>query len=143
MFVVHKVFIAVVCSQYTGDLGPVYGFQWRHFGAEYKDMHTDYSGQGVDQLAQVIEKIKHNPTDRRIIMCAWNPKGSIAAYSTLLQYMYIRDVTLSLFRGFLQLLTKIKGFEYYGTKSPNLYKMYVFLFFSCSSYNIFYSLRFS
>ncbi|XP_065188331.1 thymidylate synthase-like [Sycon ciliatum] len=56
-----------------GDLGPVYGFQWRHFGAEYKDMHTDYTGQGVDQLAQVIHTIKTNPNDRRIIMSAWNP----------------------------------------------------------------------
>ena len=58
----------------VGDLGPVYGFQWRHFGAEYKDMHADYSGQGVDQLADVIDKIKNKPDDRRIIMCAWNPK---------------------------------------------------------------------
>ena len=57
----------------TGDLGPVYGFQWRHFGAEYNDMHLDYDGQGVDQLAQVIHTIKTNPTCRRIIMSAWNP----------------------------------------------------------------------
>jgi len=56
-----------------GDLGPVYGFQWRHFGAEYKDMHTDYTGQGVDQLKECIDKIKTNPNDRRIIMTAWNP----------------------------------------------------------------------
>ena len=55
------------------DLGPVYGFQWRHFGAQYTDMHADYTGQGVDQLAEVIRKIKTNPTDRRIIMSAWNP----------------------------------------------------------------------
>ena len=52
-----------------GDLGPIYGFQWRHFGAEYKDMHADYTGQGIDQLKEVIYKIKHNPNDRRIIMC--------------------------------------------------------------------------
>ena len=39
-----------------GDLGPVYGFQWRYFGAEYVDMHPDYSGQGVDQLEQVIHR---------------------------------------------------------------------------------------
>jgi len=37
----------------VGDLGPVYGFQWRHFGAEYKGMRADYTGQGVDQLVQV------------------------------------------------------------------------------------------
>jgi len=57
----------------TMDLGPVYGFQWRHFGATYKDMHTDYKGQGVDQLAEAIDKIKNNPTDRRILISAWNP----------------------------------------------------------------------
>jgi len=44
------------------DLGPVYGFQWRHFGAKYVDMHTDYTGQGVDQLADCIRKIKEDPT---------------------------------------------------------------------------------
>lgn len=56
-----------------GDLGPVYGFQWRHFGAQYVDFHTDYTGQGVDQLQQVIDTLRNNPTDRRIIMSAWNP----------------------------------------------------------------------
>jgi len=57
----------------VGDLGPVYGFQWRHFGAKYVDMHADYTGQGVDQLAECIRKIKEDPTDRRIIISAWNP----------------------------------------------------------------------
>ena len=57
----------------VGDLGPVYGFQWRHFGAEYKDMHTDYTNKGVDQLKDCIHKIKTSPEDRRIIMTAWNP----------------------------------------------------------------------
>ncbi|KAL4733441.1 thymidylate synthase/dCMP hydroxymethylase domain-containing protein [Aspergillus similis] len=57
----------------VGDLGPVYGFQWRHFGAEYIDAHADYTGQGVDQLADIVRKIKETPFDRRIIMSAWNP----------------------------------------------------------------------
>lgn len=56
-----------------GDLGPVYGFQWRHFGAEYKDCDADYTGQGYDQLQEIINKLKTNPYDRRIIMSAWNP----------------------------------------------------------------------
>jgi len=57
----------------VGDLGPVYGFQWRHFGAKYVDMDTDYTGEGVDQLSAVIDTIKNRPHDRRILMCSWNP----------------------------------------------------------------------
>jgi len=57
----------------VGDLGPVYGFQWRHFGAKYKDMHAEYKGQGYDQLAECIKTIKENPTSRRIVLSAWNP----------------------------------------------------------------------
>ncbi|KAI6251320.1 Thymidylate synthase [Erysiphe necator] len=57
----------------VGDLGPIYGFQWRHFGAEYVDATTDYTGKGVDQLNDVITKLKTNPYDRRIILTAWNP----------------------------------------------------------------------
>ncbi|KAJ2900861.1 Thymidylate synthase [Coemansia aciculifera] len=55
-----------------GDLGPVYGFQWRHFGAAYESADSPPAG-GVDQLADVIRKIRETPTDRRIIMTAWNP----------------------------------------------------------------------
>ncbi|KAJ3075198.1 Thymidylate synthase [Podochytrium sp. JEL0797] len=64
----------------VGDLGPVYGFQWRHFGAEYKGPDADYTGQGVDQLKDAIRKIKTNPTDRRILISAWNPSdlGKVA-----------------------------------------------------------------
>ncbi|XP_030950565.1 bifunctional dihydrofolate reductase-thymidylate synthase-like isoform X1 [Quercus lobata] len=56
-----------------GDLGPIYGFQWRHFGARYTNMHADYTGQGFDQLLDVIDKIKNRPDDRWIILSAWNP----------------------------------------------------------------------
>ncbi|MFA6131303.1 MAG: thymidylate synthase [Patescibacteria group bacterium] len=55
------------------DLGTIYGWEWRHFGAAYQDHKTDYSGQGIDQLANVVKKIKEDPGDRRMIVMAWNP----------------------------------------------------------------------
>jgi len=55
------------------DLGPTYGFQWRHFNAPYINYDSDYSGKGVDQLKKIIEILKKNPRDRRMIVNAWNP----------------------------------------------------------------------
>jgi thymidylate synthase len=55
------------------DLGPIYGFQWRHFNADYRDFTTDYTGLGVDQLKNLVEKLKSDPSDRRMIVSAWNP----------------------------------------------------------------------
>jgi len=57
----------------TGTLGPIYGFQWRHFGATYRGPDQDYTGEGVDQLRNVIDSIINSPTDRRMILTAWNP----------------------------------------------------------------------
>ncbi|MFH1590137.1 MAG: thymidylate synthase [archaeon] len=62
------------------DLGPVYGFQWRHFGAKYEGYDKDYTGIGVDQLENVVNTLKTNPDDRRMLVNAWNPvdKGKMA-----------------------------------------------------------------
>jgi dihydrofolate reductase/thymidylate synthase len=56
-----------------GDLGPVYGHSFRHFGAPYFTCRTDYSGQGVDQVADVLRLLRTEPTSRRIALGAWNP----------------------------------------------------------------------
>lgn len=56
-----------------GDIGPMYGWQWRHYGAEYVDMHTDYTGKGIDQLKIAIELLVRDPFSRRIVMDAYNP----------------------------------------------------------------------
>jgi dihydrofolate reductase/thymidylate synthase len=55
------------------DLGPIYGFQWRHFGARYRTMRDDYTGEGIDQIQDLIHRIKTKPSDRRLILTAWNP----------------------------------------------------------------------
>ena len=49
----------------NGELGPVYGYQWRSWPAP--------NGQSIDQISQLIEQIKSNPDSRRLIVSAWNP----------------------------------------------------------------------
>lgn len=64
-----------------GDLGPIYGFQWRYAGLEYKNSAWDYrteneclgdNRRGYDQIAYIIKEINENPYSRRIFMSAWN-----------------------------------------------------------------------
>ena len=55
------------------DLGNIYGFSWLHFGQEYSGLEEDYTNTGVNQVEQVVETLKTNPYDRRMIVTAWDP----------------------------------------------------------------------
>ncbi len=60
----HKVTIWDEWQRENGDLGPVYGAQWRSWGAP--------SGQKIDQISEILKSLKDNPDSRRHIVCAWN-----------------------------------------------------------------------
>ena len=75
----------------NGDLGPVYGHQWRSW--------PDYKGGTIDQIQNVIDMIKHNPDSRRMIVSAWNPaevdEMALPPCHCLFQF-YVADGRLSL-----------------------------------------------
>ena len=55
------------------ELGPIYGWQWRNFGADYITHNEPPRGKGVDQLRLLVETLKKDPDSRRMIVSAWNP----------------------------------------------------------------------
>ena len=75
----------------NGDLGPVYGQQWRSW--------PDYKGGTIDQISNVVEMIRHNPDSRRMIVTAWNPaeieQMALPPCHCLFQF-YVADGRLSL-----------------------------------------------
>ena len=75
----------------NGELGPVYGKQWRSW--------PDYKGGSIDQISQVIEQIKHTPDSRRMLVCAWNvaqvDEMALPPCHILFQF-YVADGKLSL-----------------------------------------------
>jgi thymidylate synthase len=80
-----------------GDLGPVYGHQWRNFGATPR-ADGSYEQDGVDQLQEAIRQIRQTPESRRIIVTGWNPKEAnqvaLPPCHTLFQF-YVVDGRLS------------------------------------------------
>ncbi|HHT30252.1 MULTISPECIES: thymidylate synthase [Petrimonas] len=75
----------------NGDLGHIYGYQWRSW--------PDYNGGHIDQIAQVVETIKHNPDSRRIIVSSWNvadiPNMNLPPCHAFFQF-YVAEGKLSL-----------------------------------------------
>jgi thymidylate synthase len=80
-----------------GDLGPVYGHQWRRFGASFGP-DGKYRDDGVDQLGHLVNQIRENPFSRRLILTGWNPKEAdqvaLPPCHTLFQF-YVQDGRLS------------------------------------------------
>ena len=80
-----------------GDLGPVYGHQWRNFGAT-KNADGTYAHDGVDQLKNVLQQIRETPGSRRMIVTGWNPKEAaevaLPPCHTLFQF-HVADGNLS------------------------------------------------
>ncbi|MFJ4997313.1 thymidylate synthase [Microbacterium sp. NPDC088619] len=86
----HGVTIWDEWADASGDLGPVYGVQWRSWPTP--------EGESIDQLAQVIEQIRQTPDSRRLIVSAWNPADipdmALAPCHALFQF-YVADGKLS------------------------------------------------
>ena len=77
-----------------GDMGPMYGYQWRYFNKNYQ------TGEGgIDQLKNIIKEIKQNPNSRRLIMTDFNPsqvdQGVLYPCHSLILQFYVQDDTLS------------------------------------------------
>ena len=54
-------------------MGPMYGWNWRHFGAKYEGKDADYTNKGFDQLENLIHLIKTDPTSRRLLLTSFDP----------------------------------------------------------------------
>jgi thymidylate synthase len=81
----------------AGDLGPIYGHQWRNFGAT-RLSDGSYARDGVDQLRWLLDEIRRNPMSRRLIITGWNPaeaeQVALPPCHTLFQF-YVQDGELS------------------------------------------------
>lgn len=79
-----------------GDMGPMYGFNWRHFGADYKGSHANYDGQGYDQLENLVKSLNEDPYSRRHMLTTYNPAtvqdSVLAPCHGIVAQFYVQDI---------------------------------------------------
>jgi thymidylate synthase len=84
-----------------GDIGPLYGYSWRHWNAPYEGCRADYTKKGIDQLQQVIDTLKDpaQRSSRRMVISAWNPEqvdsGCLPPCHIIMQFNVVHGNKLS------------------------------------------------
>ena len=119
-----------LCHYKEGDMGETYGFNYRHFGAEYKGCETNYTGMGYDQVANAIDLIKNNPESRRIVISLWNPAtlNKAALPPCMFQYQFyvnIQDKKLNC-------LVNLRSSDYFLANNWNTCTAAIFVHLICN-----------
>jgi thymidylate synthase len=90
---------SVGLSYNKGCMGPMYGYQWRHYGKPYPETKDDIHIKGIDQLSKVINEIKNDPYSRRIMMIDFNPsqvdQGVLYPCHSIVIQFYVQNGKLS------------------------------------------------
>jgi thymidylate synthase len=90
---------SVGLSYEEGCMGPMYGYQWRHFGKPYPETDSNAHITGIDQLSKIINEIKNDPHSRRILMTDFNPsqvdQGVLYPCHSIIIQFYVQNSKLS------------------------------------------------
>ena len=84
-----------------GIMGPMYGYQWRFYGAEYDEQMGKPKSDGIDQLRNIIEELKTSPTSRRLLISDYNPsqvnEGVLPPCHSIIIQFYVNNSKLDMF----------------------------------------------
>jgi dihydrofolate reductase / thymidylate synthase len=113
-----------------GDMGETYGFNYRHFGAEYKGCDINYTGLGYDQVQNAINLIKNNPESRRIVISLWNPAtlDNASLPPCMFQYQFYVNIQEKK----LNCLVNLRSSDYFLANNWNTCTAAIFVHLICN-----------
>ena len=120
-----------------GDMGETYGFNIRHFGGEYKDCKQDYTEVGYDQLENLVNLLKNDPTSRRMIITLWNP--ATVCKAALPSCLYLYQFYVNLEKRELNVMINLRSSDYYLANNWNVCTGAFFVHMLCNLEDIDYT----